>query len=327
MVDSGSGLWPQRHDMALSFADAVTKLAAATGLDETALLHIGDTEAEVAANLTAITAEGTAAVALGPAREQIIEVFTQGWQQKLQAFDIRLRVGVKSIVKPESTLAGPLHPGHSKSTTTDFRDRQYPQMGNDHHSGSASAIGQETVRTKPPPGPAILSQAEKDDAALASLIREVVAKAPAIFAAVPMESKFFAEFGHRSHAELETLIRPVFLKRKDGGTLTPQGAAKCWRGFLSFLQYLDTQASEAEPIDKVDLCLYFKHRRDCASEHRRSSGTGIQAGKTAHSHLEWANRVFRLGLPLDDELVRSHAAGIGTARKVLAVSFCGSHVQ
>ena len=323
MVDSGGGLWPQQRDapMQYSFAYAATMLEAATGLDEAALLHVGDTEAEVASSLATLTGEGTAAVTLGHDRELIIEAFTHGWQQKLQAFDIRLRVGAQPIMQNNLSMnqavAGQAARAMNPTPGLDLQQNICVTVRQSEGSQIGAVHGDSVA--KPPSAPAVLSQAEKDDAALDRLIREAVSKAPAIFAAVPIESGFFVEFGDRSLENLEILIRPLFLKRKDGGTLTPQGAAKCWRGLLSFLDFVNTK--EAEPTDKLDLCLYFKHRRDCACKHRRSVGTGSQASKAAYSHLEWGNRVFRLGLPLDDELVRSHAACIGTVRKVLACLF------
>ena len=67
--------------MAISFADAIAKLTAATGLDEASLLHIGDSVEEVAANLSVLLEPTQAsAVALGPARDRIIAEFLQGWQ-------------------------------------------------------------------------------------------------------------------------------------------------------------------------------------------------------------------------------------------------------
>lgn len=293
--------------MAISFADAISKLTAATGLDEASLLHIGDSVEEVAANLTVLLEPTQAsAVALGPARDRIIAEFLQGWQQEVQKYNIRLRVGVApiAVARQESIVA---------ETT-----RRNPRASGSRTSESDQNATQSSGVSKLPAhsGLVVLPQAEKDELALEQLISEVIATAPSLFAEARIESGFFSEFGTFQPSELKALIRPLFLKRKDGGTLTPQGVAKCWRGLLNFLQFLDE--GEVEPTNKVDLCRYFKAKRDQARKHRRSAGTGVQASTTAYSHLDWANRVFRLNLPLADELVRSHAAGIGAGRKVLA---------
>ena len=287
--------------MAISFAAAVSKLTAATGLDKATLLHIGDSADDVAANLTALTESHAATVALGPAREQLIAAFVKGWRQEVQAYEVRLRVGTVEVARQGSNLPKDSRPSSESNEIKRPRVKKATPAPRGSDSANAS-------------GPAVLSQAKKDDLELDKLIREVIATAPALLADAHLESGFFTEFGQ--HESLESLIRPVFLKRKGGGTLTPQGVAKCWRGFRNFLQFLDER--EAEPTNKADLCLYFKTKRDQARKHQRSVGSGLQASKSALSHLEWAARVFRLDLPLADELVRAHAAGIGTVRKVLA---------
>ena len=83
--------------MAISFADAISQLTAATGLDAESLLHIGDTREDVAANLALLLESQAPAVALGPARDRITTAFVQGWQQELQKYNIRLRVGAVPI--------------------------------------------------------------------------------------------------------------------------------------------------------------------------------------------------------------------------------------
>ena len=296
------GLWPD-------FADALAQLTAITQLTPEALLHIGDTVDDVAENLALLLQSSASPVALGPARDRLIAAFLQGWQQELQKYDIRRRVGAVPIAgtQQESMIATGTNRVHRASGS-----RPYEQKATQSPDALKPPVHSVSV---------VLSQADRDELALEKLIGEVIATAPSLFSEARIESGFFTEFGSVQPSELKALIRPLFLKRKDGGTLTPQGAAKCWRGLINFLQFLDE--GEVEPTNKVDLCRYFKAKRDQARKHRRSAGTGVQASKTAYSHLDWANRVFRLNLPLADELVRSHAAGIGAGRKVLAGPFDG----
>ena len=277
-----------RSDLSSPFADAVRHLCSVTGMSELALSSLGSSVAEVESSLQALAT-------VHQLDAQHIEVFLSGWAARQASEDVQLSRGLPLAVQPREKVSGP-------GSVPQFQ-RSMPAKVQPEPASARSFVkrSHEGRAEKPPPGPVVPSQEQKDVSAISDLLRTVVESAPSLFYDAGVESAFFKEYGASPPEELSRLLKPVFLRKAKGGSLTVDGASKAWGGLTKYFKFIEKE--ELEPCAKVSLCKFFWFRR--------SKATTGGPSKKAHQHLAWADRVFGLSLPVSDPLVLAHAAGIG----------------
>ena len=105
--------------MALSFADALSQLTAATGLDADSLLHIGDTEEDVATNLALLLDDPPAAAVASIAGSLLARGFRQArlrtaiWSGRIASSDCSYpwRTNLSALMQRASAPDGRSWPG------------------------------------------------------------------------------------------------------------------------------------------------------------------------------------------------------------------------